>query len=306
MPETTTDQVVDIVLDQDELAILNDIFDNADTNVANIATVFTRIQESKTTIDDYKYKVDSYKIYEDLVGARLEQLDDFCSDQTHINNSKQTMTELEADLDKTTEDYAEIVGQNNQLATDVKTKYDGVKLRLKGLAERSAKLGQNVNQFTALVANKRAPGYAAMLYLKIVPKSYAAGECIEFDTFAATSLVTNTWKLNKDFVLSKEGEFDYVYNGKTPETSVPGQAQTVKIKIESLASRGKLIDTTTVFVLHHDTRAEGSTPTVTNLTAASGQFASLSLQKNHRIFIKTPQAVTITSGVVKLYDFNVN
>lgn len=297
--------ITDVVEDQDDLAILTDIFDNADTSVANIVTVFTKLQESKNIIDSYGYQVDSYKIYEDIIDARLEQLDDFCTDQTNITASESTMSNLETNLDATTTEYARIVGQNNGIAQTVNTKYDAVKDRLTDLAKRSAKLGSNVNRFTSLVANKRAPGYAAMLFLKIVPKAYAAGECLQFDTVAATSIATNTWKLNKDFLLSKEGAFDYVYNGKTPGTNIQGQAQQVKIRIDSLASLGKLIDTTTVFVLHHDTRVEGSNPVVTNILPAT-QVVTLNLQKNHRIFIKAPTSVIITSGVVKMYDFNVN
>jgi hypothetical protein len=302
MPDTTT--IEDVVTDQDDLAILNNIFENADTNVANIATVFTKLQESKNTISDYKYKVDSYKIYEDIIDARLEQLDDFCSDRTNITNSENKMTLLETTVNNTTENYTDIVSQNNLLAKSVNTQYDVVKGKLTDLAKRSSKLGQNVDNFTKLVANKRAPGYASMLFVKIVPKTYAPGDCLQFDTFATTTLATNTFKLNKDFLLSKEGSFDYIYNGKYPETSVQGQAQQVKIKIETLASIGKIIDTTSVFLLNHDSRVQDSTPTITNILP--NQLSVLNLQKNERLFIKVPASITITSGVVKIFDFNVN
>ena len=162
------DSITEIVQDQLLLDELNNITSNADTLITNIQQTFATIENSTSISTDYDNQINSFTQYETTIAEKLQRLEAFLDDGTAISTKGTDMTTLESLVDKATKDYKDTVVANNELAKNVKGKYDVMKTRIGQLSKRAALLRKNAGEFDWYIKNKRGGSYANSVVLRVI------------------------------------------------------------------------------------------------------------------------------------------
>jgi hypothetical protein len=295
---STTASLSTVVDDKDVYVTLDNLFQNADTNVSNIQTTIQTINTARNSYDEFTTNMENFTRYENMIDARLQQLKAFVQDNTAINTETEALTNLESRIQQVAERYAGRVSANNTLADQVNTKFEEVKTILTNLSQRSASLSQKVDNYTNLISTKRAVGYAAAktIMLAVTPQAYAADSFLTFDATGFSIIQSGFFNLGFSFTLngSRQGIFYGGYAG-FPTT---GQAYRLTVNIEVLTTTSKIIDTTTKFTVIQQYRDSSTGMSKENLFEVSAlSSVSFNVRPNDGIFVKPKTAIVASNSI---------
>jgi hypothetical protein len=253
------DDITTIVNDQLLLDGLNNITSTADTVINDIQQTFTTIDNSSAVSTDYQNQINSFTAYENTIADKLTQLDTFLSNGTVINEKTTQMTDLETKVNLATSTYQETIITNNNLAKEVKGKYDLMKTRIGDLSKRAATLRKNSTEFDWYIKNKRGATYANSVVLRVGTQTFnapydPASSVLLYDksnmpvsTKNGVGIVPDMspsfYEIGSYFVMAVNSDGSKgvsVWNAGTEKRSI-------KISTEVLNTSVAVFDTTTVF-----------------------------------------------------------